>query len=108
MSQRSVAQVSQLYKALLLCFFLVPLCAASDWSYEETHTDSREFVSGGYVHVRLSVGDVHIKRGDSTKIRLEYTVKSHRESNVKQARVDARPVVYWHGCSSACFEPPAI
>jgi DUF4097 and DUF4098 domain-containing protein YvlB len=88
MSQKSVVQALQLHKALLLGFFLVPLCAASDWSYEETHTDSREFVSGGCLHVRVSVGDVHIKRGDSAKIRLEYTVKSRRESNVKQARVD--------------------
>jgi len=88
MSHRLSLQDLQLHKALLLCLFLVPLCAASDWSYEETHTDSREFVSGGYVHVRISVGDVHIKRGDSSKIRLEYTVKSRRESNVKEARVD--------------------
>ena len=52
---------------ILFCLLLVPLCAANDWNYEETHTDAREFVSGGYVHVRLSVGDVHIKRGDSTR-----------------------------------------
>jgi len=88
MSQRSRLQAVQRYKALLFCLFLVPLCAASDLRYEETHTDSREFVSGGYLHVRLSVGDLHIKRGDSAKIRLEYTVKSRRESNVKEARVD--------------------
>ena len=88
MSRRSPLQALQLHKALLLCFFLVPLCAASDWRYEETHTDAREFVSGGYLHLRLSVGDLHIRRGDSAKIRLEYTVKSSRESHVKQARVD--------------------
>jgi len=88
MSQRSSLQGLQFHKALLFCLFLVPLCGASDWRYEETHTDSREFVSGGYVRVRLNVGDLHIKRGDSTKIRLEYTVKSRRESNVKEARVD--------------------
>jgi hypothetical protein len=86
MSRRSPLQALQLHKALLCCVFLVPLCAASDWRYEETHTDAREFVSGGYIHVRLSVGDLHIKRGDSAKIRLEYTVKSSRESHVKQAR----------------------
>jgi hypothetical protein len=34
------------------------------------------------------VGDLHIKRGDSTKIRLQYTVKSRREHNVKEAKVD--------------------
>ena len=88
MSRRSPLQALQLHKTLLCCFVLVPLCAASDWRYEETHTDAREFVSGGYVHLRLSVGDLHIKRGDSAKIRLEYTVKSSRESHVKQARVD--------------------
>ena len=88
MSQRSPLQTLQLHKPLLLCLFLVPLCAASDWRYEETHTDAREFVSSGYVHIRLSVGDLHIKRGDSAKIRLEYTVKSRRESQLKQARLD--------------------
>jgi len=88
MSQRSLLQALQLHKTLLCCFFLVPFCMASDWRYEETHTDAREFVSGGYVHVRLSVGDVHIKRGDAARIRLEYTVKSRRENNVKEAHVD--------------------
>ena len=71
-----------------MCLFLVPLCTASDWNYEETHSDAREFVAGGYVHLRLKVGDIHIKRGDSTRIRLEYTVKSRRERNVKDAHVD--------------------
>jgi len=88
MSLTSPFQARQVYKAVLFCFFLVPLGAASDWRYEESHTDSREFVSGGYVHVRLNVGDLHIKRGDSARIRLEYTVKSRRESHVKDARVD--------------------
>jgi hypothetical protein len=87
-SQRSPLQTLQLHKPLLLCLFLVPLCAASDWRYEETHTHAREFVSSGYVHIRLSVGDLHIKRGNSAKIRLEYTVKSRRESQLKQARLD--------------------
>jgi DUF4097 and DUF4098 domain-containing protein YvlB len=88
MSLTSPFQARQIYKAVLFCFLLVPLCAASDWRYEESHTDSQEFVSGGYVHVRLNVGDLHIKRGDSAKIRLEYTVKSHRESRVKDSHVD--------------------
>jgi hypothetical protein len=78
----------QLHRVVLCCLFLVPLCAASDWRYEETHSDAREFVANGYVHVRLSVGDVHIKRGDDSRIRLEYTVKSHRENSLKEARVD--------------------
>ena len=76
------------FSALLLCFALTPLCAANDWRYEETRDDARDFVSGGYLHLRMSVGDLHIKRGDSTKIRIEYTVKSRREDNVKNARVE--------------------
>lgn len=76
------------YRALLLCLVLIPLCAASDWRYQETHNDARDFVSGGYVHVRLNVGDLHIKRGDSTKIRLEYTVKSRHQENLKKTRVE--------------------
>ena len=89
MAQNSTFQPRQVYKVLLSCLLLVPFCAASDWRYQETRTETREFVSGGYVHVRMSVGDLHIKRGnDPNKIRLEYTVKSRRESNVKEARVD--------------------
>jgi hypothetical protein len=76
------------YRSLLLCFALTSLCAANDWRYEETRNDARDFVSGGYLHLRMSVGDLHIKRGDSTKIRIEYTVKSRREDNVKNARVE--------------------
>jgi hypothetical protein len=87
MSGRSLFR-KQFYCVLLSCLALVPLCAAKDWQYEETRSDSRDFVSGGYVHVHMSVGDLHIKRGDSTKIRLQYTVKSRRESNVKNAHVD--------------------
>lgn len=80
--------LSRLHKAVILCLVLVPFCAASDWKYEETHTDSREFVAGGSVHVHLSVGDVEVRRGTSNNITLRYTVKSRRESNVKDARVD--------------------
>ena len=87
MAGRSLLRANQLHKALLLCLFLVPFCAASDWNYEDTRHDSREFVANGYVHVRLSVGDVHIKRGDSATIKLEYTFKSRREKNVKEANV---------------------
>lgn len=61
---------------------------ASDWDYEETHSDTRDFVAGGFLHVRLSVGDLHIKRGDATKVSLRYTVKSRHERNVKESRVD--------------------
>jgi DUF4097 and DUF4098 domain-containing protein YvlB len=73
---------------VLLVLFLVPLSlasSASDWKYEETHNDARDFVSGGYIHVRLTVGDIHIKRGDSSKIKVQYTIKSRRERNVKEA-----------------------
>ena len=88
MPGRSLLQATQLHKVVLLCLALVPLCAASDWNYEDTRHDSRDFAAGGSIHVRLSVGDVHIKRGDTDKIRIEYTVKSRHEQNVKEARVD--------------------
>ena len=39
-------------------------------------------------HVRLSVGDMHITHGDTNKISMRYTIKSHREKNVKEAKVD--------------------
>ena len=88
MPGRSLLRATQLHKVVLLCLALVPLCAANDWNYEDTRHDSRDFVVGGSIHVRLSVGDVHIKRGDSDKIRIEYTVKSRHEQNVKEATVD--------------------
>jgi len=82
-------RLSALNKTILVCLFLVPFCAASDhWNYEETHDEVRDFVAGGMVHVRLRVGDVHIKRSDSNKIRLHYTVKSRRERRLKEAHVD--------------------
>lgn len=93
---RSLARIHSSCKAVLLCLFLipvlVPLCAArsgnNDRDYEETHTDAREFVAGGMLHVHLKVGDIHIRRGDSDKLRLRYTVKSRHERNVKEAQVD--------------------
>jgi hypothetical protein len=97
MPGRSLARLNPLYKTALTCLFLLPFCAAPlraatpwshDWDYEETHSDSREFAAGGFVHVRLSVGDVHIKRGDTSKIALRYTVKSSHERNVKDAIVN--------------------
>jgi hypothetical protein len=36
----------------------------------------------------MTIGDLRIRRGDSDKIRLEYTVKSRHEKNVKDAYVD--------------------
>jgi hypothetical protein len=88
MSARSVVRASQIHKIVLLGLFIVPMCSASsasDWKYEETHNDARDFVSGGYIHVRLTVGDIHIKRGDSSRIKVQYTIKSRRERNVKDA-----------------------
>jgi|SRR5579859_212434 len=77
-----------LFSFLLSLLAAAPFCAAKDWNYEETHRDSRDFVAGGYVHIRLSVGDLHIKRGNINQIRVEYTVKSERESNVKNSKMD--------------------
>lgn len=93
MRGRSLSRLTLLHKTILVGLFLAPLAAAplyahDDWKYEETRNDARDFVSGGSVHVRLSVGDVHVKRGDSAKIRLSYTVKSRHESNVKDSHVD--------------------
>lgn len=93
MPGRALVNWIPLHKTILLCLMLTPLaaapwCAASDWNYEETHNDARDFAAGGFVHVRLRVGDVHIRRGDSNKISLRYTVKSHHEKNVKDAHVD--------------------
>jgi hypothetical protein len=93
MPGRSFVRFNPLQQTVLLCLFLVPLCAAplcaaNDRNYEETHNDGREFVAGGFVHVRLSVGSVHVRRGDSNKISLRYTIKSDHERNVKDAHVD--------------------
>jgi DUF4097 and DUF4098 domain-containing protein YvlB len=84
--RRSLLRLLQ--QTILICLVLAPLAKASDWDYEETHSDSRDFVPGGMLHVQLRVGDLHIKRGDSDKLRLTYTVKSHRERSVKEAHVD--------------------
>lgn len=85
-------RLAMFHKTILVCLLLVPFCTASDhwkdWDYEETHSEVRDFAAGGMIHVRLSVGDLRILRGDSNKIRLHYTVKSRRESRVKDARVD--------------------
>jgi hypothetical protein len=86
---KSFIRLTMLRKVVLACLLLVPFCLASDhWDYEETHTDARDFTAGGTLHVRLSVGDLRIRRGDSNKVNLRYTVKSRRERNVKDAKVD--------------------
>jgi hypothetical protein len=76
-----------LHNALLLCLFLVPLAGANDYKYEESHHDTRDFADGGYLHVRMKVGDLHIKRGDSNKIRLDYKVKCKYQGDLKDAAV---------------------
>jgi hypothetical protein len=82
-------RLTMFHKTILACLLLAPLCAASNsWEYEESHTDVHDFVTGGMLHVRMSVGDLHIVRGDSDKIRLRYTVKSRRERRLKEAHVD--------------------
>ncbi len=86
MSLRTVVRLS--FSLVLFCLILVPLSSADDWRYEETRTDSRDFVSGGSLHVHFTVGDIHIRKSASNKIKLEYTVKSRREKNVKEAHVD--------------------
>jgi hypothetical protein len=91
MPARSPVRLRLLPRALTVCLLLVPFCSAgdwSDWNYEETRSDARDFVSGGMLHVRLSVGDLRIKRGETNKISLRYTVRSRRERNVKGAHVD--------------------
>jgi hypothetical protein len=91
MSGQSLFRSAFLDKTIFFCLLLVPLAYASnhdDWKYEETHSDSREFVSGGHLRVRMSVGDLHIRRGNSNKLSLRYTVKSRHERNVKDAHVD--------------------
>ena len=97
MSGKGLVCFNSLYNAVLMCLVLVALGAApvraasggnNDWNYEETHSDAREFAAGGFVHVRMSVGDMHIKRGNTNKISLRYTIKSRHESNVKEAKVD--------------------
>ena len=85
--------ISIVHKTILVCLLLAPFCSASDhhrrdWDYEETRNESHDFVSGGMVHVRLSVGDLRITRGNSSKIQVRYTIKSHHESRVKDARLD--------------------
>jgi hypothetical protein len=93
MPGRALRRRTLLHKTILVCLFLLPFCAAplyanSDWNYVETHSDARDFVSGGFLHVRLSVGDMHIKRGDSNKISLRYTIKSRHERSLKESHVD--------------------
>ncbi len=93
MSGRSLVRLHPFHHAVLLCLLLAPISARAgshdwDYDYKETHSESRDFAAGGTLHVRLSVGDLNIRRGDSSRIALRYTVKSRHERNVKDAHVD--------------------
>jgi len=91
MEARSAFRFTLPGKTLLLGFILAAFSVPAlcdDWNYQETHRAARDFVTGGSVHVHMTVGRVRIRRGDSDKINLEYTIKSRREKNVKDARVD--------------------
>jgi hypothetical protein len=89
MPGRSFVRSAAFHKTIFVFLMLVPFCAASDhWDYEETHNEVRDFIAGGMVHVRMSVGDLHILRCDTNQIRLRYTIKSSNESRVKNAHVD--------------------
>jgi hypothetical protein len=88
-SGRSLTRSTVLHKTIFVLLVLVPFCHASDhWDYEETHNEVRDFVAGGMVHVRMSVGDLHILRSNTSQIRVRYTIKSWSESRVKNSHVD--------------------
>jgi hypothetical protein len=89
MPGRSPIRLAAFHKIVLIFLLLAPFCAASDrWDYRESHDEVRDFVSGGMLHVHLSVGDMRVTRSASNRIRLHYTVKSRRESSVRNARVE--------------------
>jgi hypothetical protein len=89
MSARSFIPLRALRNLAVCCLCLAPIAMASDhWNYEETHDQVRDFVAGGMVHLRMSVGDLQVRRGDSDKIRVHYTVKSWIESRLKEVRLD--------------------
>jgi len=89
MSRISPIPLRALRNLALCCLCLATLALASDhWNYEETHDQVRDFVAGGMVHVRMRVGDLHIRRGDSDKIRVHYTAKSWNESRLKEVHLD--------------------
>lgn len=74
-------------KAALLIALLVPFAVASQ-NFEKTQSEVHPFVSGGTLHVRLSVGEVHITKGaDKTNLHVRYTIHSNRESNLHETQV---------------------
>jgi hypothetical protein len=75
-------------KILLICLLSAPAAFATSDKYQESHSASQEFISGGILHVRMSVGDMHITRSFSNQIHVSYTIKSSRESRLKECSVD--------------------
>ncbi len=52
MTGRSLIRCTTLHNTIVVCLVLVPFCAASDhWNYEESHSEVRDFVAGGMVHL---------------------------------------------------------
>ena len=90
MPGRSLVRLVPLSTLVFLTLLIAPLSSASDheWRYEESRSDSHDFVVAGMLHVHMGVGDLHVRRGDSNKISLRYTVKSRREKNVKESRAE--------------------
>jgi hypothetical protein len=92
MHARFFPRSAVLHKSALVFLMLAPLCAASDhwkeWNYEESRDEVRDFVAAGHIHVRLKVGDVHIRPSGSNQIRVHYTVKSRSESHVKDSHLE--------------------
>ncbi len=74
--------------AVLACLFCAPAAFASSDQYQESHSVTQEFVSGGVLHARMSVGDMRITRSSSNQIHLNYTIKSNKESRLKECTVD--------------------
>jgi hypothetical protein len=64
------------------------LASADDPRYYESHSATQDFVAGGTLHVRMSVGDLHITRSTSNQLHLSYTIKSGKESRLKECSVD--------------------
>src|SRR5256885_15629537 len=84
-----------LNKTLLICLALIAfaapsVCAANDWKYEETRRDAREFVTGGTIHVPLTVGGLHLQPGGSSPIRRGVPGKTRAETGGRETtlRVD--------------------
>jgi hypothetical protein len=74
--------------AVLACLFCAPAAFASSDQYQESHSVTQEFVAGGVLHARMSVGDMRITRSSSNQIHLNYTIKSNKESRLKECTVE--------------------